>query len=154
MKTTPQSGFVNTGFLAWPIWMTVGVAVLFLDDLLPPLLRYLVSRSKPLTFHYGFILNKPLFPQPLAMILRFTCRLLGYTAKLCNRCGFCRLEKMLEDLSLRIFTFFFRRFHGDILKTDVHCSCQQSDSPQPGMSSGESGAETDYKKGSQERPET
>jgi hypothetical protein len=43
--------------------------------------------------------------------------------------------------------FFLRRFHGDILGNDVHSSCPKSDTPKPGMSSGETGGKTDYKTG-------
>jgi hypothetical protein len=100
----------------------LGVVGLFLWAFHKELSAFLgdhITIVKPTTLLHGFVLKQPLFPQPLNMILRFVTRLLDKLAKCFKACGFSLVEKKLDDLGLRLFMFFFVRFHGDILGKDV-----------------------------------
>jgi hypothetical protein len=62
-----------------------------------------------------YVLNKPLFPQPINMILRFVLRLLDKLAYCFEALGFVTLKQKVDDYGLRLFMFFFIRAHGDVL---------------------------------------
>jgi hypothetical protein len=71
----------------------------------------------------GFCLKKPLFNQPLNMILRLVLRLLDKLANLFEACGFLSVKEKLDDFGLRLFMFFFVRAHGDVLGNDYDDYC-------------------------------
>ena len=87
-------------------------------DPLSTFFRNLVFRPCDTSSAFGYILNKPLFPQLLNVILRFVLRLLDKVAKCVDVCGFLLFKEKLKNFELRLFVFFFSRFHGDDLGRD------------------------------------